>query len=193
MIGFETTRGRSILIAACTLIISAAFCGLAYASGGGEGGHGGDVTNLLYRILNFVLMIIVLVVVIRKTTIKEFFSNRKEEIRKKLEDLKRDKETAESRCNELEKKFKEVKEQNEMRKRLEDQLQQAQRMKAIGTLAGGIAHDFNNLLMGIQGRVSLMMTQMDAPDRFQEHLEGHVGIEKCPSVQKGSQGEQGWQ
>jgi len=45
--------------------------------------------------------------VIRKTTIKEFFSNRKEEIRKKLEDLKRDKEIAESRCNELEKKFKE--------------------------------------------------------------------------------------
>ena len=107
MIGFETARGRSSLIAACTLIISVAFCGLAYASGGGDGGHGGDVTDLLYRILNFVLMIIILVVVVRKTPVKEFFSNRKEEIRKKLEDLKKDKEIAESRCNELEKKFKE--------------------------------------------------------------------------------------
>lgn len=107
MIGFETARGKSLLIASCTLIISVAFCGLAYASGGGDGGDGGSVTDLLYRILNFVLMVIILVVVIRKTTIKEFFSNRKEEIRKKLEDLKRDKEIAESRCNELEQKFKE--------------------------------------------------------------------------------------
>jgi F-type H+-transporting ATPase subunit b len=107
MIGFETGRGKSLYIASCTLIISVALCGFAFASGGGDGGSGGSVTDLLYRILNFVLMMIILVVVVRKTPVKEFFSNRKEEIRKKLEDLKRDKETAESRCNELEKKFKE--------------------------------------------------------------------------------------
>ncbi|MFH0726247.1 MAG: PAS domain S-box protein [Pseudomonadota bacterium] len=62
-------------------------------------------------------------------------------------------------------------------KQLEEQLLQAQKMKAIGTLAGGIAHDFNNLLMGIQGRVSLMLLDANQGESQVEHLkkiEDHI-------------------
>jgi len=60
------------------------------------------------------------------------------------------------------------------KKKLEAQLQQAQKMEAIGTLAGGIAHDFNNLLMGIQGNVSLMLMKVE---------EDHPSYEKLKSIE----------
>ena len=57
-------------------------------------------------------------------------------------------------------------------KQLQEQLLQSQKMEAIGTLAGGIAHDFNNLMMGIQGRTSMMLLDVDKNHPHHEHLKG---------------------
>jgi PAS domain S-box-containing protein len=49
-----------------------------------------------------------------------------------------------------------------VRKRMEQQLLQSQKMESVGRLAGGIAHDFNNILTAILGYADLILSGMGA-------------------------------
>ncbi len=70
-----------------------------------------------------------------------------------------------------------LKEAEEEKKKLQNQLIQIQKMEAVGTLAGGVAHDFNNILMGLQGYLSMLLHDMspDHPYRTKlENMENYV-------------------
>jgi two-component system cell cycle sensor histidine kinase/response regulator CckA len=92
-------------------------------------------------------------------------------IRNMLADLERSRNELAQRNIELDQTLEEL-------RSTQEQLLQAQKMEAMGTLAGGIAHDFNNVLMGIQGHTSLLLLDTDPEHPHFGHLKGAEDLVK---------------
>ncbi|MEW6381580.1 MAG: response regulator [bacterium] len=65
------------------------------------------------------------------------------------------------------------------KKKLEDQLINAQRMECIGKLVNEVAHKFNDVLTGILGSASYLRASLNGDEEYYKHVET---IEKSASV-----------
>ncbi len=59
----------------------------------------------------------------------------------------------------------------EERRKVEEKLQQTQKLESLGVLAGGIAHDFNNMLMVVLGNAELAQMEISETSPARQRLE----------------------
>ena len=76
-----------------------------------------------------------------------------------------------------------IKRSEEEKSKLQNQLDQAQKMESIGQLAGGVAHDFNNMLGVILGHTEMVMDQMDSSQPLYSNLgEIHKAAQRAADI-----------
>lgn len=65
----------------------------------------------------------------------------------------------------------ELKQAEEQRRKLEQQILHVLKLESLGVLAGGIAHDFNNILLAITGNASLALMRLSPESPAMHHLQ----------------------
>ena len=75
-----------------------------------------------------------------------------------------------------------VAEDTTVRRQLEEQVRQTQKMEAVGRLAGGVAHDFNNLLTAIMGYAQLMRMRLPPDDRMLHDIQEILKASKRAAI-----------
>lgn len=104
---------------------------------------------------------------------------RTSELERANEQLRRFSESNAMKRNEAEKERTEA---IEALRNSEEQLQQAQKLEAVGRLAGGIAHDFNNLLTVIMGYSTLLMRSKMENAAYERIEEINKAAERASSL-----------
>ncbi len=92
---------RTCLILLFSLVLMIAFTGVSWAASDGDGA----LLDLLARFINFALLVIILAVVLKKSNALGFFPNRVDDIKRRMEELRREKEEAEARYLAVQKKL----------------------------------------------------------------------------------------
>lgn len=105
MKSYPENRKRPWVAVGCFAAGSVLLSSFALAAGGGAD-RSADLLDLLYRWINFALLVIILVIVLKKVNVKQYFVSRIEGIKKELEDLKKQREAAEGKARDLESKLK---------------------------------------------------------------------------------------
>jgi F-type H+-transporting ATPase subunit b len=152
----------SLSLGAVLLLLSYSF---ALAVGEPEGAdRAGDLLDLLYRLMNFALLVIILVVVLKKVRIGDFFRSRSEEIQKKLDELRKGKEEAEKKFHDIEQKLKEFeKNKQQMLQQFEEEgLEEKQKILAEANERAGQIIE--------QAEMSIQQEIKTARDRLQREV-----------------------
>ncbi len=92
---------RACLVILFSLVFLIGCAGVSWAASDGDGA----LLDLLARFINFALLVIILAVVLKKSNALGFFPNRVDDIKKRMEQLRREKEEAEARYLAIEKKL----------------------------------------------------------------------------------------